>query len=45
MFQKGDKIVYGQTGVCIVEDVVEKALIKNEKKLYYLATPCKEVFM
>lgn len=39
MFQKGDKIVYGQTGVCIVEDVVEKALIKNEKKLYYLLKP------
>ena len=39
MFKKGDAVVYGQTGVCIIEDIVEKTLIKNEKKKYYLLKP------
>lgn len=39
MFSKGDKVVYGQTGVCVIEDIVEKALIKNEKKKYYVLKP------
>ncbi len=39
MFNKGDAVMYGQTGVCIVEDIVEKALVKNEKKIYYLLKP------
>lgn len=39
MFEKGSIVVYGQTGVCIVEDVTEKALIKNEKQLYYVLKP------
>lgn len=39
MFLKGDKVIYGQTGVCIVEDIVEKAIIKNNKQLYYVLKP------
>ena len=33
MFNKGDKIVYGQTGVCIVEDIAQRELIKHDKVL------------
>ena len=36
MFEKGTLVVYGQTGVCEVSDVTEKALIKNQKHLYYV---------
>lgn len=39
MFNKGDRIFYGQTGVCIVEDISEKVLTKNHKKLYYTIRP------
>lgn len=39
MFNKGDKVFYGQTGVCIVEDISEKALTKNIKRLYYTLKP------
>lgn len=39
MFNKGDKVFYGQTGVCIVEDISEKALTKNVKRLYYTLRP------
>ena len=39
MFNKGDKVFYGQTGVCVVEDVSEKVLTKNIKKLYYTLRP------
>ncbi len=39
LFHKGDKIFYGQTGVCVVEDVSEKVLTKNLKKLYYTLRP------
>jgi len=39
MFKIGDKIMYGQTGVCIVEDICEKTLIKNQKQLYYILKP------
>ena len=39
MFSKGDKIFYGQTGVCVVEDISEKVLTKNLKKLYYTLRP------
>lgn len=39
MFNKGDRIFYGQTGVCIVEDISEKALTKNHKRLYYTLKP------
>ena len=39
MFNKGDKIFYGQTGVCIVEDISKKILTKNVKRLYYTLRP------
>lgn len=39
MFKKGEKIVYGTTGVCIVDDVCEKELIRNQKKMYYVLKP------
>ena len=39
MFKIGDKIMHGQTGVCEVADICEKALIKNQKKLYYVLCP------
>lgn len=39
MFNIGEKIVYGQTGVCVVEDISEKELIKNVKKQYYTLRP------
>lgn len=39
MFNKGDKVIYGQTGVCVVEDVAERELIKNVKRLYYKLRP------
>lgn len=39
MFQKGDKIFYGQTGVCVVEDISEREIARNVKKLYYTLQP------
>ena len=39
MFSIGDKVVYGQTGVCVVTDICEKAMIKNQKKQYYVLKP------
>lgn len=39
MFNKGDKVFYGQTGVCVVEDISEKVLTKNLKRLYYTLRP------
>lgn len=39
MFSAGEKIVYGQTGVCVIEDITEKELIKNQKRLYYVLKP------
>ncbi len=39
MFNKGDKVFYGQTGVCVVEDISEKVLTKNIKRLYYTLRP------
>lgn len=39
MFNKGEKIVYGTTGVCVVDDICEKELIRNQKKLYYILKP------
>ena len=39
MFNKGDRIFYGQTGVCIVENISEKVLTKNHKRLYYTLRP------
>lgn len=39
MFKIGDKIVYGETGVCIVTDICEKEFIRNNKKSYYVLKP------
>lgn len=39
MFSKGEKVVYGQTGVCIVEDICEKELIRGKKCRYYVLRP------
>ena len=39
MFNKGDRVFYGQTGVCVVEDISEKTLTKNIKRLYYTLKP------
>ncbi len=39
MYRIGDKVVYGQTGVCEVVDICEKAFIKNQKREYYVLKP------
>lgn len=39
MFSKGDKVVYGSTGVCLVTDMCEKELIRGKKQQYYVLTP------
>ncbi len=39
MFKIGDKIVYGQTGVCEITDICEKELIRNQKRQYYMLKP------
>lgn len=39
MFKIADKVVYGETGVCIIEDICEKEFIKNQKKMYYVLRP------
>lgn len=39
MLKIGEKVVYGKTGVCIVEGQCEKELIRNQKRLYYVLKP------
>lgn len=39
MFLKGEKVVYGSTGVCVIEDICEKELIRNQKREYYVLKP------
>ncbi|MBE6750720.1 MAG: hypothetical protein E7560_06115 [Ruminococcaceae bacterium] len=39
MFLKGEIVVYGQSGVCKIEDICEKELIRNQKKRYYVLKP------
>lgn len=39
MFSKGEKVVYGSTGVCVIEDICEKELIRNKKRQYYVLKP------
>ena len=34
MFSKGDKVFYGQTGVCVIEDISENCNKPNNAKLY-----------
>ena len=38
MFEKGEKIIYGKTGVCVVEDISERA-VPGGKRLYYTLRP------
>ena len=38
MFEKGEKIIYGKTGVCVVEDIAERA-VPGGKRLYYTLRP------
>ena len=39
MFKIGDKVVYGQPGVCILEDICEKEILRNQKNKYYVLRP------
>lgn len=39
MYKIGDKIIYGQTGVCEIVDICEKVFIRNQKRLYYVLKP------
>lgn len=40
MFQKGECIVYGQHGICLVEDITHLNMSEaDEKKLYYVLVP------
>ena len=39
MFKIEDKVVYGETGVCLIEDICEKEFLKNQKKMYYVLRP------
>ncbi len=39
MYSVGDKIFYGQTGVCIIEDIAEKEITRGVKRLYYTLKP------
>lgn len=39
MYKIGDKIIYGQTGVCQITDICEKVFIKNQKREYYVLKP------
>lgn len=39
MLRVGEKVVYGKTGVCIVEGQCEKEIIKHQKNLYYILKP------
>ena len=40
MYQKGELILYGGTGVCRVTDIVSKKFSRTEpEKLYYILTP------
>ena len=39
MFKIADKVVYGETGVCLIEDICEKEFLKNQRKMYYVLRP------
>ncbi len=39
MFKIADKVVYGETGVCLIEDICEREFIKKQKKMYYVLRP------
>ena len=39
MFQKGDYIIYGQIGACVVTDITTPDFMKDTGKKYYILTP------
>ena len=39
MFSKGQKVVYGQTGVCEITDICDKELTPFNVKTYYVLKP------
>lgn len=39
MYSIGDKIIYGENGVCIVEKIAPLAMSGSEEKLYYYLRP------
>lgn len=39
VFKIGDKVIYGQTGVCEIIDICKKEFVKNQKKEYYCLKP------
>lgn len=39
MYEIGDKVVYGQMGVCTIIDICEKIFIKRQKRKYYVLKP------
>lgn len=39
MYQPGDKIIYGSTGVCKVKETVSKEIEKGLEKLFYVLEP------
>lgn len=39
MYKIGEKVIYGQTGVCLITDICEKEFIRKEKKQYYVLQP------
>ena len=44
MFEKGETVVYGASGICVVEDIREESFgdLKGEVKEYYILRPLKE---
>lgn len=42
VFEKGQYVIYGTNGLCVVEDIKNMSFIKGEeKKLYYILAPVK----
>jgi len=39
MYQPGDMIIYGSTGVCEVKEIIQKEYQKGEEKLFYVLAP------
>lgn len=44
MFEKGETVVYGALGICVIEDIREESFgdLKGEVKKYYILRPLKE---
>lgn len=39
MFDIGERVVYGKSGVCLIKDITEQELIINQKRTYYVLQP------